>query len=302
MKQMIIGCMMSMMMCSVCLGSLAQTAEDWTQKERAWKEKAKDAYVFPVRPGMPEWAKFQTNDEMLATCQIPDKILKAMTTRGLVETYLNYPMLSDLMFFDSLQAGLNQIILRFNGLQELLNRQDSGTILLERYKAMDPEQEYRHWKEAGMLNAYTLGLSSIEALLAHESILAKMSESTKISLLQESLRMFRAKKQSEHYSIHSRASSLFIMAKILEKADYLPFKQRIAAVKHEDVETITQRILKDEPSMKNEQFTAVSLSGHEKYQQFLQFGGTIIHQDLVDPIVLSAEQHLLETRKGGDQQ
>ena len=55
-----------------------------------------EAYQYPIVPGTAEWASFKTRMEKVAACQIPESILKNMTTEALVETVMNYPLLVDI--------------------------------------------------------------------------------------------------------------------------------------------------------------------------------------------------------------
>ena len=52
-----------------------------------------DKYIFPIRPGMEEWAQLKSHKEMVDVCQIPESILNDMCTIGLVDTYYDYPLL-----------------------------------------------------------------------------------------------------------------------------------------------------------------------------------------------------------------
>jgi len=107
--------------------------------DRASGFAANDAYDFPVKPGTEEWKTFQTHNEMLKACQIPERILNNMSTAALVETVLNYPLLLDMMAYNNIQYGFDQVASRFNGLQELLNREDNGTEIKTRYRPKEPE-------------------------------------------------------------------------------------------------------------------------------------------------------------------
>jgi hypothetical protein len=44
---------------------------------------------------------------------------------SLVETVLDYPLLGNMWAFDSLKAGFDSVLSYFNGLQELVNREDA---------------------------------------------------------------------------------------------------------------------------------------------------------------------------------
>ncbi len=81
-------------------------------------------YDFPVRPGDPEWFDFDNNDDMVAACQIPEEVLYDMTTDALLLTFLDYPLGSDIFMHSSLREGIFKVSEYFNGLQELLSRED----------------------------------------------------------------------------------------------------------------------------------------------------------------------------------
>ncbi len=64
-----------------------------------------DNYEYPIVPGTPEWAEFESHVEMIEACQIPEDILTNMCTHGLIVTCLNYPLLSDILVFNIIQLG-----------------------------------------------------------------------------------------------------------------------------------------------------------------------------------------------------
>jgi hypothetical protein len=295
MKYMVTICMLSMMFCWICLGTLAQTAEDWAQKEQAWKEKAKDAYVFPVRPGMPEWAKFESGTEMAEACQIPEDILKTISTAGLVETCLNYPFLGDITATDTYQQGIEGVTMTFNGLQELFKRPDAGMMLIERYATMDPETKYQGWSSHQERDYPSFEFLYLEVMLAQDAVLENMLREAKILLLQESLRVFRAKQNSKHYAEHTFMLPVRLMAKVLEILDKEPLHQRIAAIPPEDEETVRRQILEKRPDMKNVAFTPILVPISDQYQSFLR-GGYYGSEQIPQAIVLSVEQYLHVTK------
>lgn len=82
-------------------------------------------YEYPIVPGMDEWADFKTLDEMIAACQIPDKVLSRMSTDALVETVVNYPLAINMFAYSNYQSGFDSVMNYCNGFQELYNRTDS---------------------------------------------------------------------------------------------------------------------------------------------------------------------------------
>lgn len=94
-----------------------------------------EPYDFPVSPYDEEWADFETKAEALACCQIPENILKEMTTEALLETVLNYPFLIDYIAHDNYYAAAEKFMVTFNGFEELLSRSDLTEVLLTSYDA-----------------------------------------------------------------------------------------------------------------------------------------------------------------------
>lgn len=79
-------------------------------------------YAYPIQAGTPEWTALKTLQNKIAACQIPEDILKNMTTRALVETVRNYPLAVNIYAYDSIDIGYEKVKSQFNGLEELENR------------------------------------------------------------------------------------------------------------------------------------------------------------------------------------
>lgn len=103
--------------------SLTAFANDNKIEEKIYT--IKEAYQYPVVPGMPEWSKFNSLDEMIEACQIPKDILSNMSTDALIETVINYPLAINMFAFDNPQKGFDSVNSYFNGFQELGNRPDA---------------------------------------------------------------------------------------------------------------------------------------------------------------------------------
>lgn len=89
-----------------------------------------------------EWKALYTQDEMIAACQIPDKILDKLTTAELLKLTEEYPLLSNMYGMDTIEEGFQYIVSSFNGLQELLTREDCLEAVCEEYcNLVIPEEE-----------------------------------------------------------------------------------------------------------------------------------------------------------------
>lgn len=159
---------------------------------------ALDNYEFHLKPGTAGWAELASHEEMLEATQIPKGVLEKMTTHGMVETVLNYPLYLDMLAYDDPQAGFQRVAERFNGLKALLERPDAGTVLLARYKAFDPAIS-RNWS-LEQQGAHAAHLMYLEMMLSHETILEKLTAEEQVQLAAEMELKNRARQQySEVY-------------------------------------------------------------------------------------------------------
>ena len=162
-----------------------------------------DAYQYPIKPGTKEWKLIVGHDERVKACQIPESVLKTMSTAGLVETVLTYPHYGDMRAYDTLQKGFGYMSSRFNGFQELFTRKDSGTVLLERYKAMDPAV-FRKGFASAERGRSIWDFENVEILLVQNAIIAGLTEVQHQDLRREALLKYQEKKQyTESYGKNS---------------------------------------------------------------------------------------------------
>ena len=197
----------------------------------ASKAAVSGVYDYPVKPGTAEWKALGSHVEMLKVCQIPDSNLTRMSTADLLETVLNYPLFLDALAYNWPQQGFDAVSGQFNGLQELLKRPDGGTVLLAKYKAMDPKALGQDWTDL-QKGGYAFKFMYIEMLLAQPTILNRFTAGQKRELVREQLVKTDAKRQSEIYGGLSQASSLWVIARVLEHVNYAPFMNAIAADSH----------------------------------------------------------------------
>lgn len=146
------------------------------------------AYVYPVRPGDSQWKDLKSFAEMLDVCQVPERLLKPMSTLQLAEVCMDYPMLNIYTYYP--EASAVDIVARgFNGLRELLSRDDAGAAIARSYQLTVA----RFVAHKGKLDGGTTGMDEplyslvqmgfMEHLLAHNQVLKKIDEGTAIEIL-----------------------------------------------------------------------------------------------------------------------
>ena len=182
-----------------------------------------NTYTYPVQPGTDEWKSISGHDEMVAVCRIPDDILKNLSTSGLIDTILNYPLYGDMRAYNTLQQGFSAMSSQFNGFQELYNRQDAGEKLIEKYRSLDPAAIDADWSLI-QKGDYDWSIQNIEVLLVQDAIQDKLNDTQKANLLQEAIAKYRTKLQyGEVYSKYSQQTSLWLAGRTLQNLKYEPF-------------------------------------------------------------------------------
>jgi hypothetical protein len=189
---------------------------------------ANDLYIYPIKPGDSLWKNLRTHAEMVEACQIPAEILSELSTDGLIESYMNYPIIMEMLAFNNFQDGFDQVLKGFNGLKELIKRQDASYKLLDRYKKMIPGNIDKN-SEISQKGKDVFDFIYIEMLLAQKNIIDNLSKDNKMELLIESKSKFNDKnKDQELYGILSLTTSGYLMARLLENIDDVSFKQQIS--------------------------------------------------------------------------
>jgi hypothetical protein len=79
------------------------------------------------------WMQMDSYDEMVAACNMPSSLLETTSTEELIEIMLKYPLLGDLLLYDDPETALLNMAQQSNILQELINRPDGASKLLDAY-------------------------------------------------------------------------------------------------------------------------------------------------------------------------
>lgn len=175
-----------------------------------------EVYRFPVRPGTEEWINMESYLERVKALQIPKDTLKEISTQALVKTCLNYPFLINMWFSNSnLQDGINRVIKRFNGLQELLKRKDAGIELFKEYEQLDPAS-IKEKSTPYEIGKYSARISFIELLLSQKAILENLDRDHRLSILRRASQVIDSKSHlSNRYTARSALNSCLLMGRIM---------------------------------------------------------------------------------------
>ena len=148
-------------------------------------------YEYPLKPGDPEWKNLNGNIAMLSAVQIPGEILQVLSTKALAKSVLEYPLFMDIWAYDE-ETGFKHLAANFNGLRDLLAREDAGPALLEEYRAFDPAGFKPQLGSDGR-GFHSFRLRYLEMIMGQPSILAQLSPEQRKLLVQTALAQAKIK-------------------------------------------------------------------------------------------------------------
>lgn len=110
-----------------------EVSDDCLSSETAWMG-ADGTYDYPIDVLDDEWKEFTSVVEMREVTQIPDEVLSSISTKELISLIIDYPLLSEINAFDTLEDGYAHLKENFNGIQEIVTREDAFEELLAAYE------------------------------------------------------------------------------------------------------------------------------------------------------------------------
>lgn len=135
--------------CGVGVDSVAKTAE----------------YEYPISPDKEEWGQYN-HGEKVDMLNIDQEILDNLQTDELLEVVLEYPLFSDMYFHGGYQTGFEIMSEHFNGLQELMGREDAADCLIKKHQEMEEPQNIEE----------QVTLANLEIILAQPCVRQLLSE------------------------------------------------------------------------------------------------------------------------------
>lgn len=178
-------------------------------KSRASGERT---FVFPSI----QWENFDSHDQKLAACQIPDSVLCQIPTEELVEVCMEYPLLFDAFAFDTPLKGLKVVASRFNGLQELMKRSDNCFCVFNYLKDKDIREVDFTGLSLEEEGRTTLLYMLCEYLLSFDNILANMTSGMESEIAQYAYSVWENKEsRNRYFAWGDIASTTYLCVKAL---------------------------------------------------------------------------------------
>lgn len=197
MKQMLMKILIFQLLSIITLNSYAQNP----------------TWDYPIKPGTEKWKSYQNTPDIVRDLQMPEKVLKSISTEELLKVCLNYPFFSSYTASNSPFEGLNRILDSFNGFEEFSNRKDANNVLFNFY--VNKQVSEIDKIEKGIDKAdYSFNYCGYELLLCNKKIITKFSEEQQIDILK--LFMKRSKEKELHkdsFGFWGKMTSAFVANK-----------------------------------------------------------------------------------------
>ena len=176
---------------------------------------------FPIKPETEEWKKLESNKAKVEACQIPEHVLRDISTSDLMTLCLQYPLLYDVFAFNNINSGLRKLFSDFNGIRELSKRESAINNLIEQYLAeVRSFPEYLN-KGSNFDIGYSVArISILEVLLSYSDFHNSIPKESQKRILENLLFGYREKiKYPEYFQGNGFATNLFSRAHIIIKID-----------------------------------------------------------------------------------
>jgi hypothetical protein len=171
-----------------------------------------DSYNYPIYPGMEEWAQFKTAEEMVEVCQVPEDILKTLSTQAVIQAIWEYPFLANVVHRDQYQFDFDGTFLRNNAYNELAKRTNAGAALLERLLVVDPANSAVRYEP-----------KAFEMLTSQPVFLSQLNDEAKKKLIDVTLKNDELRQKNIELTNLFSATAWLLIGKTLVSANYAPF-------------------------------------------------------------------------------
>ena len=175
-------------------------------------------YEFPLNPSMKEWKTLPV-DVKDAMLQIPDDKLRSMTTESLIQSFIDFPHVNHLFYYNTYKAGFQRVYSEFNGLRELLTRKDLPDALINYYEKMDVN-DYERFEDLVSQGRSAVNFMLIEILLTQPEVSSKFSQQQSKTITDILLKKYTGKVQHvKHYSIVGISCTAYSIGHIIRFQD-----------------------------------------------------------------------------------
>lgn len=175
-------------------------------------------FKFPIKPGSAQWMSFETHQQKIDACRIPDNLLPLLSTEELVEICMEYPLLIDAYAYNNIVEGMQQVASAFNGFQELFKRKDNCICLFDYLRSNDLRQKNTFGLDEINLAKKTIYYALAEVLLSFDRIIQNADDDQKKHIALFSCDLMESQEQKPSvYGLSSIGASAYLAGSVIAK-------------------------------------------------------------------------------------
>ena len=160
----------------------------------------KPVFDYPFTPNSKEWNSYKSVKDRAKALEISQNILSQISTGELLDICLRYPYLVDIMCHDTPQEGLIKVSKHFNGLNELLKRDDVIDAIFKKSMQLPDDISAVAKRDSIEKGRLSFCCFVAELILLNDDVLSKISEEQAAKVL---------KVISTNYKMKSQHSEIF---------------------------------------------------------------------------------------------
>ena len=168
---------------------------------------------YPIKPGTEKWKLYQNTPDIVRDLQMPEKVLKSISTEELLKVCLTYPFFSSYTASNSPFEGLNRTLDSFNGFEEFSNRKDANNVIFNFYVNKQVSEIDKIEKEIDKAD-YSFNYCGYELLLCNKKIITKFSKEQQTDILKLSMKRSKEKElHKDSFGFWGKMTSAFVANK-----------------------------------------------------------------------------------------
>lgn len=177
----------------------------------------------------PDTINMNCYENLIKNLQLPGQYLECSSTDSLAITCFNYPLMSNIWLYNTIQQGFDHVKPIFNGFTELFNRKDKNGVLIKLYQNIDPLMvtNYEDPVEIGKFMSY---ITAVEITIAQYDVIDHLTIEETELLLKIALIKYIDKSSVPYYSWVGAMSTIGILGRILYSHNYKPFLDRLSTI------------------------------------------------------------------------
>ncbi len=165
---------------------------------------------YPIKPGTEKWKSYQNTPDIVRDLQMPEKVLKTISTEELLRVCLNYPFLNSYIYSNSLYEGVSNTIIGFNGFVELFKRKDVSDTFLKYYEKKQVSEVEIYTKKLEKTEFKT-HYCAIELIICNDRLMPKFTPEQYVKILKLILQKSKEKdKYSYIFGFRGKMTSAFV--------------------------------------------------------------------------------------------